>query len=73
MGSCRRNYGENTDVLTCGGTTSTTFASIAFELDAIPMSSPGVNFQDPGYLMKGIRRAWHRRRSGIFVPDIAYA
>lgn len=29
-----------------------------------------VNHVDPGVLMKGIRRAWHRRRSGIFVPDL---
>lgn len=30
----------------------------------------GAHWQDPAVFMQGIRRAWHRRRSGIFVPDL---
>lgn len=29
-----------------------------------------VDHANPGVLMKGLRRAWHRRRSGIFVPEL---
>lgn len=32
--------------------------------------NPAVDHMNPGVLMKGIREAWHRRRSGIFVPDL---
>ena len=31
-----------------------------------------VNHANPGVLMKGIRRAWHRRSSGIFVPEYSF-
>jgi hypothetical protein len=30
-----------------------------------------VDHANPGVLMQGIRRAWHRRRDGIFVPEYA--
>jgi hypothetical protein len=30
----------------------------------------GAHWQDPAVFMRGLRRAWHRRPSGIFVPDL---
>lgn len=38
--------------------------------EVLPPQHAAVNFGSLGVLMRGIRRAWHRRRSGIFVPDL---
>lgn len=43
---------------------------------ALVLEQGYVNFNDPGVYMqadepRGIRRAWHPRRSGIFVPEYA--
>lgn len=50
MGSAYLNSGEGTATLTYGGTTSTTFASIAIELNTQEVLRSAVNFQDPGVL-----------------------
>lgn len=42
---------------------------VAAVLNDVPRHH-GVDHMNPGVLMKGIRRVWHRRRSGIFVPDL---
>ncbi len=38
---------------------------------AATLKPTGSAFQDPAVFMGGIKRAWHRRRSGIFVPEYA--
>ena len=78
--------GLNTATMSAAGTinggTSTPGASIGwgvvgFALIGTPAApaayQPRYGFTDhanPGVFMQGIRRAWHRRRSGIFVPDL---
>lgn len=45
-----------------------TFQDVAVSFQPRPS---GTLFQDPAVFMGGIKRAWHRRRSGIFVPEYA--
>ena len=70
MGSAVLNSGENSATLTFGGNTgAATFASVGIELETQERSYHGLSFASTAVLMEGIRRTWHRRRSGIFVPD----
>jgi hypothetical protein len=46
------------------------FALIGTTADTPVPRHPGANFGSTAVLMGGIRRAWHRRRSGILVPDL---
>jgi len=71
LGSAVLNSGENSVTLTFGGTTSTTFASVGIELESQERSYHGLGFASTAVMMGGIRRAWHRRCSGIFVPEYA--
>lgn len=52
-----------------GDTFSTLTENIVEQVSYVPRHS-AINHQNPGLLMRGIRRAWHRRPSGIFVPDL---
>lgn len=71
LGSATLDSGEQSTTLTFAGTTSTTFASVAVELESQERAyDAGMNFSSTAILMGGIRRAWHRRRDGIFVPDV---
>lgn len=47
---------------------------IQFATDVIIMQTlqQPVNFASTAVFMGGIRRAWHRRRSGIFIPSYGY-
>lgn len=69
LGSSFLDSGESTDTLTCGGTTSTTFASIAIELNTLERPTPAINFQNPALLMEALRDSWERTR-GILVPKL---
>lgn len=60
---------------------TTDCASYLLFTNSFVFKAPAASFQprptatllnDPGLLMKGIKRAWHRRRSGIFAPEYAF-
>lgn len=82
------NSGETSATITYGGTTASTFASVAIELDAsVPqydyvlrnrVDSDGIISQERGVgrgatWMQGLRCEWKRSRSGIFVPELGFA
>jgi hypothetical protein len=48
---------------------------IQFATDVVQMQThqQPVNYASTAVLMKGLRRAWHRRPSGIFLPDYEFA
>jgi hypothetical protein len=73
LGSAVLDSGENAATLTFGGTTSTAFASVGVELESQERSYHGLGFASTAVFMGGLRKAresWHRRKSGIFVPDL---
>ena len=59
--------GVFTHAAAAAGWTAYTVAIV--EPHVIPRN-PAINHQNPAVLMGGLRRAWHRRRSGIFVPEL---
>lgn len=70
MGSAVLDSGENETTLTFGGTTSTTFASVAIEFESQERSYHGLDFASTAVMAEAIRDAWKRRRSGIVVPRL---
>ena len=71
LGSAVLDSGENSATLTFGGAVgAATFASVGVEFESQERSHPGLGFASTAVMMEGLRRAWHRRRSGIFVPDL---
>lgn len=82
------NSGDTASTLTWGGTSATAFASIAIEIDAsVPQYdwvNPGKPDKDANRFlqgpvgrqstwMQGLQREWKRAKSGIYVPELAFA